>query len=59
MALIRYLSVVRLQRYWHTPTTRSFWSSRFIWMLLAIALLIAAPPLIGLGKYAQDTAKFW
>ena len=59
MALVRYLSVVRLQRHWHMPKRTSFWSSRYIWMILAVALLIAAPPLIGFGTYAQDTAKFW
>ena len=59
MAGIRYLSVVRLERSWHTPSRNSFWSSRHVWKVWGIVLTIAVPPLFGFGEYKVDTSTIW
>ena len=57
MAIIRYLSVVRLQRTWHLNTTNKFWTSKYIWILWSFAFIFAAPPLFGIGQYEEDVSK--
>ena len=57
MATVRYLSVVRLQRSWHTETNITFWSSRCIWVIWGVSLIFAAPPLVGLGQYVKDISQ--
>ena len=59
MAIIRYLSVVLLQRSWHTPIKHSIWCSRSIWIVLTIAFVLSTPPLIGFGKYVKDSSVIW
>ena len=58
MAVVRYLSVVRLERAWHLPTKTTFFATRYIWIIWSLSFLIAAPPLIGWGRYAKDKAEF-
>ena len=57
MAVVRYLSVVCLQRTWHNQTSERYWSSKHIWHLWGLSFVFAAPPLIGLGQYQKDFSK--
>ena len=57
LAIIRYLSVVRLQRTWHSITVNKYWSSKYIWMVWLFAFIFAAPPLFGIGQYEEDVSK--
>ena len=60
MAIIRYLSVVRLERSWHIHNTSiSFWTSPCTWIAWFMGVVFAFPPLIGLGDYKLDTSKIW
>ena len=59
MAIIRYLSVVLLQRSWHSPIKHSIWLSRSVWSIFSIAIALSAPPLIGFGKYVKDSSFIW
>ena len=59
LAIVRYLSVVRMQRKWHSEIQSSFWSSKFIWYLWGMSLMCTAPPLAGLGQYQEEEASFW
>ena len=58
MSVVRYLSVVCLQRTWHTRTNNKYWDSKHIWLLWGLSFLFAAPPLVGLGQYRKDLSKF-
>ena len=58
MSVVRYLSVVCLQRTWHARTNNKYWDSKHIWLLWGLSFLFAAPPLVGLGHYRQDRSKF-
>ena len=58
MSVVRYLSVVCLQRTWHLRTNKKYWSSKLIWLLWGLSFLFAAPPLVGLGQYQKDLSKF-
>ena len=58
MSVVRYLSVVCLQRTWHLRTNNKYWSSKLIWLLWGLSFLFAAPPLVGLGQYQKDLSKF-
>ena len=58
MSVVRYLSVVCLQRTWHLRTNNKYWSSKLIWLLWGLSFLFAAPPLVGLGQYQKDVSKF-
>ena len=57
MALVRYLSVVKLERSWHMQTNIRFWSSRHLHLFWVLSMIFAIPPLAGLGQYAKDTSK--
>ena len=59
MSVVRYLSVVCLQRTWHLRTNNKYRSSKLIWLLWGLSFLFAAPPLVGLGQYQKDLSKFW
>ena len=60
MAIVRYLSVVRLERSWHIHNTNiNFWTSPCTWIAWFMGFLFAFPPLIGLGDYKLDTSKIW
>ena len=59
MAIVRYLSVVRMQQTWHADTKMSFWLSRPVWLVWLFALLFAAPPLVGFCQYKKDESMFW
>ena len=54
MAAIRYLSIVRYQRRWHSETQVTFWTSRYVQLIWVLALLMAAPPLLGIGNFVND-----
>ena len=54
MALIRYSSVVRFERSWHTTTHDDFFTSRYVHAIWVLSLLIAIPPTFGIGKYTPD-----
>ena len=54
MALIRYHSVVRFERSWHTPTSDEFLTSRYVHAIWVLSLLVAIPPIFGIGKYTPD-----
>ena len=60
MAIVRYLSVVRLERSWHIHNTNiNFWTSPCIWIAWLMGIVFAFPPLIGLGDFKLDTSKIW
>ena len=60
MAIVRYLSVVRLQRCWHIHDTKiCIWTSPCIWIIWTIGFVFAVPPLIGFGEYKLDTSRLW
>ena len=59
MAGVRYSSIVRLERFWHSQTRNNFWSSPYILKLWGIALIFAIPPLVGFGEYKQDASEIW
>ena len=60
MAIVRYLSVVRLERSWHIHNTSiNFWTSPCTWIAWFMGVVFAFPPLIGLGDYKLDTSKIW
>ena len=59
MAGVRYSSVVRLERFWHSQTRSNFWSSPYILKLWGIALLFAIPPMVGFGEYKLDASEIW
>ena len=59
LANVRYLSVVRMQRKWHSEIKSSFWSSKYLWYLWGMALMFAAPPLVGFGQYQKDEPLSW
>ena len=54
MAAIRYLSIVQYQRRWNSEKQGSFWNSRYVQMIWILSLLMAAPPLFGLGNFVND-----
>ena len=54
MAAIRYNSVVRFERSWHVVTHVTYFTSRYVQLIWGFALIVALPPLIGLGKYVND-----
>ena len=54
MALIRYYSVVRFERSWHIATQEDFLTSRYVQAIWAFSLLIAIPPIFGIGQYTPD-----
>ena len=58
MATVRYFSVVRLERSWHThdPTLR-IWSSLNIQTCWIASFIFATPPLAGFGQYTPDISK--
>ena len=57
MAVVRYLSVVRVQRSWHSNTSESFWASKHVIFLWALSLLFAGPPIFGMGNYQKDISR--
>ena len=59
MAGVRYSSIVRLERFWHSQTRNNFWSSPYILKLWGIGLIFAIPPLVGFGEYKQDSSEIW
>ena len=56
MAAIRYNSVVRYERSWSLVTQVTFFTSRYVQLIWAFALMLAMPPLIGIGKYVNDVS---
>ena len=54
MAAIRYNSVVRFESSWHSETHATFLTSRYVQLIWGCALIIAIPPLTGIGKYVND-----
>ena len=56
MAAARYLSIVRLDRSWHSQTNVTLLSSRYIRVFWGIAFIFAVPPLVGLGQYTKDVS---
>ena len=54
MAVIRYKSVVQFERWWHMLTIGTYFSSNYVRMIWSFSLLIAVPPLVGIGKYVID-----
>ena len=54
MAAIRCTSVWRHERSWHMVTNVTFCTSRYVQLIWAFALLMAVPPLIGIGEFAVD-----
>ena len=54
MAAIRYNSVVRSERSWHFEIQAAFWTSRYVQLIWVFALILALPPLVGVGRYVPD-----
>ena len=54
MAAIRYNSVVRCERSWHLEIQDAFWASRYVQLIWGFALILAIPPLVGVGRYVPD-----
>ena len=54
VAAIRCRSVLMHERSWYLVSRVSFYSSRCIHLIWASALLIALPPIIGIGEYVVD-----
>ena len=54
MAGIRYKSVVQFERWWHMLTIGTYFSSNYVRIIWSFSLLIAVPPLVGIGKYVID-----
>ena len=54
MALIRYYSVVRFERSWHIATQDNFLTSRYVQGVWVFSLLIATPPIFGIGQFTPD-----
>lgn len=59
LANVRYLSVVRMQRQWHSEVKTSLWFSKYLWYLWGMAFMFAASPLVGFGHYRIDEPLVW
>ena len=54
MAAIRYKSVIQYERWWHMLTLGEYYTSFYVRIIWTFSLLVAVPPIIGIGKYVID-----
>ena len=54
MTRIRYLSVVRYERRWHSPTLATFWNNRYLQVIWFCSFLMAAPLLVDIETFTKD-----
>ena len=54
IAAIRYKSVIQYERWWHMLTLGDYFTSKYVRIIWVFSLLVATPPLVGVGNYVID-----
>ena len=58
LAAIRCKSIVDYDRSWNLVTHETYWTTRYVKIIWGLSILIAIPPMFGLGSYKLDVGGY-